>query len=575
MKKVFSYLKFYWMPVIALMALVFTQTMLELQLPDYMAKIINTGIIKQDMNFIYSEGFKMLAIAFVVMGIAIITSFISAKVGAGLSNRLRKDLYKKIEHFSLIEFDKFSTASLITRNTNDVQQVQLLITMMLRMMIAAPLYAIIGFQKANALNSGMSWIFAITIPLLVFMIVTLFAFVMPRFGLVQKLTDRLNLTARENLTGIRVVRAFNAQETQAVKFNQVNEEVRDNNTVLQRTMSFMMPGITLIMSFTTILIVWVGAGKINSGSFNVGDMMAFLQYASQMMFSFVMLSMAFIMYPRAAVSGKRISEVLLTQPQILDPVDPVPVNRGIGEVSFNDVCFRYPNADETVMEHISFTARPGKTTAFIGSTGSGKSTLVNLIPRFYDVCGGSITIDGVDIRAMKQSDLHDKIGYIPQKGVLFSGSIAHNLKYGKEDATQEELAAAAAIAQATDFILEKEGGYDSLIAQGATNVSGGQKQRLSIARAIVKKPEIYIFDDSFSALDFKTDSALRRALHEKLSDATVLIVGQRVSTIMNADQIVVLEHGKIAGIGTHRQLLETCPVYYEIAASQLTKEELA
>ena len=575
MKKVFSYLRFYWIQVSALMALVFAQTMLELELPDYMAKIINTGIFKKDINFIYSEGFKMLAIAFIVMGIAIITSFLSAKVGAGLSNRLRKDLYKKIENFSLIEFDKFSTASLITRNTNDVQQVQLLITMMLRMMIAAPLYAIIGFQKANALNSGMSWIFAITIPLLVFMIATLFTFVMPRFGLVQKLTDRLNLTARENLTGIRVVRAFNAQDTQAAKFNQVNEEVRDNNTILQRIMSFMMPGITLIMSFTTILIVWVGAGKINSGSFNVGDMMAFLQYASQMMFSFVMLSMAFIMYPRAAVSGKRISEVLMTEPEILDPKDPQPVSRGIGEVRFNDVCFRYPNADETVMEHINFTARPGKTTAFIGSTGSGKSTLVNLIPRFYDVCGGSITIDGVDIRTMKQSDLHDKIGYIPQKGVLFSGTIAANLKYGKADATQDELDAAARIAQATDFIQEKEGGYDYAIAQGGTNVSGGQKQRLSIARAIVKKPEIYIFDDSFSALDFKTDSALRRALHEKLSDATVLIVGQRVSTIMNADQIVVLEHGKIAGIGTHRELLATCPVYYEIATSQLTKEELA
>ncbi|MGB7594779.1 MAG: ABC transporter ATP-binding protein [Erysipelotrichaceae bacterium] len=575
MKKVFSYLKFYWMPVSALLALVFTQTMLELQLPDYMARIINTGIVTKNIDFIYSEGFKMLAIAFIVMGIAIITSFISAKVGAGLSNRLRKDLYKKIENFSLVEFDKYSTASLITRNTNDVQQVQLLITMMLRMMVAAPLYAIIGFQKAYALNAGMSWIFAITIPLLVFMIATLFSFVTPRFVIVQKLTDRLNLTARENLTGIRVVRAFNAQDTQAAKFNKVNEEVRDNNTFLQRVMSFMMPGITLIMSFTTILIIWVGAGKINTGGFNVGDMMAFLQYASQMMFSFVMLSMAFIMYPRAAVSGKRISEVLLTEPEILDPTNPAPVSRGIGEVAFEDVCFRYPNADETVMEHITFTARPGKTTAFIGSTGSGKSTLVNLIPRFYDVCGGSIKIDGVDIRDMKQSDLHDKIGYVPQKGVLFSGSIASNLSYGKEGADQAELDAAAAIAQAADFIKEKEGGYDYLIAQGGTNVSGGQKQRLSIARAIVKKPEIYIFDDSFSALDFKTDSALRHALHEKLSDATVLIVGQRVSTIMNADQIVVLENGKIAGIGTHRELLANCPVYYEIAASQLTKEELA
>lgn len=575
MKKVFSYLRFYWMQVIAIVVLVFTQTMLELELPDYMSDIINTGIVKQDIDFIYTKGFQMLAIALTVATISVITSFLSARVGSGLSNKIRKDLYLKIENFSLIEFDKYSTASLITRNTNDVQQVQMMITMMLRMVVAAPLYAIIGFQKANALNSSMSWIFAVVIPLLVFMIASIFTFVTPRFERVQKLTDKLNLTARENLTGIRVIRAFNAQETQADKFNGVNVEVRDNNTILQRIMSFMMPGIMLIMSFTTILIVWVGAEKINTGSLLIGDMMAFLQYATQMLFSFVMMSMVFIMYPRAAVSGKRIAEVLDTKPQIIDPEEPVQAVRGIGEVKFENVCFRYPEADEDVLHDITFTARPGKTTAFIGSTGSGKSTLVNLIPRFYDVCDGSIKIDGIDLRDMKQSDLHDKIGYIPQKGVLFSGTIASNLTYGRPEASQEELEEAASIAQAKDFILEKEGGYDYLIAQGATNVSGGQKQRLSIARALVKKPEIYIFDDSFSALDFKTDSALRKAIHEKLSDATVLIVGQRVSTIISADQIVVLENGSIAGIGTHRDLLKNCPVYYEIAASQLTKEELA
>lgn len=575
MKKVFSYLRFYWLQVTAIIVLVFGQTMLELELPDYMSKIINTGIIGKDNDYILSKGLEMLGIAFVVMGIAVITSFLSARVGAAFSNRLRKDLYRKIENFSLIEFDKFSTASLITRNTNDVQQVQMMITMMLRMVVAAPLYAIIGFNKAYALAPSMSWIFAIVIPLLVFMIVTLFYFVTPRFELVQKLTDRLNLTARENLTGIRVIRAFNAQGIQAKKFNDVNVEVRENNTILQRIMSFMMPGITLIMSFTTILIVWVGAQRINDGSLLVGDMMAFLQYGTQMLFSFVMMSMVFIMYPRAAVSGKRISEVMLTQPQINDPVNPVPATRGQGEVRFEGVTFRYPDADDDVLHDLTFTARPGKTTAFIGSTGSGKSTLVNLIPRFYDVTAGSIKIDGVDIRDMRQDQLHDKIGYIPQKGVLFSGTIASNLRYGKVEATQEELNDAAAIAQATDFIAEKEGGYDFEIAQGATNVSGGQKQRLSIARALVKKPEIYIFDDSFSALDFKTDSALRKQIHEKLSDATVLIVGQRVSTILNADQIVVLENGSIVGIGNHRELLENCPVYYEIAASQLTKEELA
>ncbi len=575
MKKVFSYLRFYWMQVIAIVVLVFTQTMLELELPDYMSDIINTGIVKQDIDFIYTKGFQMLAIALTVATISVITSFLSARVGSGLSNKIRKDLYLKIENFSLIEFDKYSTASLITRNTNDVQQVQMMITMMLRMVVSAPLYAIIGFQKANALNSSMSWIFAVVIPLLVFMIASIFTFVTPRFERVQKLTDKLNLTARENLTGIRVIRAFNAQDTQADKFNGVNVEVRDNNTILQRIMSFMMPGIMLIMSFTTILIVWVGAEKINTGSLLIGDMMAFLQYATQMLFSFVMMSMVFIMYPRAAVSGKRIAEVLNTKPQIIDPEEPVQAVRGSGEVKFENVCFRYPEADEDVLHNINFTARPGKTTAFIGSTGSGKSTLVNLIPRFYDVCDGSIKIDGIDLRDMKQSDLHDKIGYIPQKGVLFSGTIASNLTYGRPEASPEELEEAASIAQAKDFILEKEGGYDYLIAQGATNVSGGQKQRLSIARALVKKPEIYIFDDSFSALDFKTDSALRKAIHEKLSDATVLIVGQRVSTIMSADQIVVLENGSIAGIGTHRDLLKNCPVYYEIAASQLTKEELA
>ncbi|OGS55027.1 MAG: hypothetical protein A2Y20_10770 [Firmicutes bacterium GWF2_51_9] len=390
MKKVFSYLRFYWMQVIAIVVLVFTQTMLELELPDYMSDIINTGIVKQDIDFIYTKGFQMLAIALTVATISVITSFLSARVGSGLSNKIRKDLYLKIENFSLIEFDKYSTASLITRNTNDVQQVQMMITMMLRMVVSAPLYAIIGFQKANALNSSMSCIFAVVIPLLVFMIASIFTFVTPRFERVQKLTDKLNLTARENLTGIRVIRAFNAQDTQADKFNGVNIEVRDNNTILQRIMSFMMPGIMLIMSFTTILIVWVGAEKINTGSLLIGDMMAFLQYATQMLFSFVMMSMVFIMYPRAAVSGKRIAEVLNTKPQIIDPDQPVQAVRGIGEVKFENVCFRYPEADEDVLHDITFTARPGKTTAFIGSTGSGKSTLVNLIPRFYDVCDGSI-----------------------------------------------------------------------------------------------------------------------------------------------------------------------------------------
>jgi ATP-binding cassette, subfamily B, multidrug efflux pump len=448
--------------------------------------------------------------------------------------------------------------------------------MMLRMMISAPLYAIIGFSKAYALNASMSWIFAVVIPLLVFMIVTLFSLVTPRYKLVQQLIDKLNLAARENLTGIRVIRAFNAQTTQEEKFHEISEDVRVNNTILQRIMSFMFPGIMLIMSLSTILIVWVGADRINAGTLNVGDMLAFIQYATSMLFSFVMLSMAFIMYPRAAVSGKRIAEVLAIEPIINDPEYPKTNDCSLcGEITFENVFFRYPDAQEDVLHDISFTARAGTTTAFIGSTGSGKSTIVNLIPRFYDVTAGSIKIDGIDIRDYKQTTLRDKIGYIPQKGVLFSGTIDSNIRYGTVNAKDEDIVEALEIAQAKEIVAEKTEGLEYLIAQGATNVSGGQKQRLSIARALAKKPEIYIFDDSFSALDYKTDSLLRKAIKDKLSDATVLIVGQRVSTIRHADQIIVLENGAIVGSGTHHQLLEQCPVYLEIAASQLSKEELA
>lgn len=576
MKKVFSYLKFYWWQIPLIFGLVFSQTLLELELPDYMSRIINEGILTKDIPLIIEIGTQMLLIALAVTALAIAVSFISARIGASLSNRLRKDLFVKIENFSLIEFEKLTTASLITRNTNDVQQVQMIITMMLRMMISAPLYAIIGFSKAYALNASMSWIFAVVIPLLVFMIVTLFSLVTPRYKLVQTLIDKLNLAARENLTGIRVIRAFNAQTTQEEKFHEISEDVRVNNTILQRIMSFMFPGIMLIMSLSTILIVWVGADRINAGTLNVGDMLAFIQYATSMLFSFVMLSMAFIMYPRAAVSGRRIAEVLAIEPIINDPEYPKTNDCSLcGEITFENVCFRYPDAQEDVLRDISFTAKAGTTTAFIGSTGSGKSTIVNLIPRFYDVTAGSIKIDGIDIRDYKQTTLRDKIGYIPQKGVLFSGTIDSNIRYGTVNAKDENILEALEIAQAKEIVAEKAEGLEYLIAQGATNVSGGQKQRLSIARALAKKPEIYIFDDSFSALDYKTDALLRKAIKDKLADATVLIVGQRVSTIRHADQIIVLENGAIVGSGTHHQLLEECPVYLEIAASQLSKEELA
>jgi ATP-binding cassette subfamily B protein len=576
MKKVFSYLKFYWWQIPLIFGLVFSQTLLELELPDYMSRIINEGILTKDVPLIIEIGTQMLLIALAVTALAIVVSFISARIGASLSNRLRKDLFVKIENFSLIEFEKVTTASLITRNTNDVQQVQMMITMMLRMMISAPLYAVIGFSKAYALNASMSWIFAVVIPLLVFMIVTLFTLVTPRYKVVQTLIDKLNLAARENLTGIRVIRAFNAQTTQEEKFHEISEDVRVNNTILQQIMSFMFPGIMLIMSLSTILIVWVGADRINAGTLNVGDMLAFIQYATSMLFSFVMLSMAFIMYPRAAVSGKRIAEVLAIEPIINDPEYPKTNDCSLcGEITFENVYFRYPDAQEDVLRDVSFTAKAGTTTAFIGSTGSGKSTIVNLIPRFYDVTAGSIKIDGIDIRDYKQTTLRDKIGYIPQKGVLFSGSIDSNIRYGTVNAKDEDIVEALEIAQASEIVAEKAEGLEYLIAQGATNVSGGQKQRLSIARALAKKPEIYIFDDSFSALDYKTDSLLRKALKDKLADATVLIVGQRVSTIRHADQIIVLENGAIVGSGTHHQLLEQCPVYLEIAASQLSKEELA
>lgn len=576
MKKVFSYLKFYWWQIPLIFGLVFSQTLLELELPDYMSRIINEGILTKDVPLIIEIGTQMLLIALAVTALAIVVSFISARIGASLSNRLRKDLFVKIENFSLIEFEKVTTASLITRNTNDVQQVQMMITMMLRMMISAPLYAVIGFSKAYALNASMSWIFAVVIPLLVFMIVTLFTLVTPRYKVVQTLIDKLNLAARENLTGIRVIRAFNAQSTQEEKFHEISEDVRVNNTILQQIMSFMFPGIMLIMSLSTILIVWVGADRINAGTLNVGDMLAFIQYATSMLFSFVMLSMAFIMYPRAAVSGKRIAEVLAIEPIINDPEYPKTNDCSLcGEITFENVYFRYPDAQEDVLRDVSFTAKAGTTTAFIGSTGSGKSTIVNLIPRFYDVTAGSIKIDGIDIRDFKQTTLRDKIGYIPQKGVLFSGSIDSNIRYGTVNAKDEDIVEALEIAQASEIVAEKAEGLEYLIAQGATNVSGGQKQRLSIARALAKKPEIYIFDDSFSALDYKTDALLRKALKDKLADATVLIVGQRVSTIRHADQIIVLENGAIVGSGTHHQLLEECPVYLEIAASQLSKEELA
>ena len=527
-------------------------------------------------NYIVQKGLWMLLIA-LLGGIAtILVAFLSSRIGAGVARNLRQDVFGKVEQFSQREFDRHSTASLITRTTNDVTQVQMMINMGIRMVCYSPILGIGGIVMALRKSSSMSWIIALACVVLIGLVLIVFAIAMPKFKIVQKLVDRLNLVARENLNGLMVIRAFGTQKFEEERFDKSNRDLTENSLFVNRVMTFMMPAMTLVMNFVTLLIVWVGAHRIADSTMQVGDMMAFMQYAMQIITSFLMIAMMFVMVPRAAVSGNRIAEVLYTEPSIKDPENPRSFEKkDTGLVTFRHVSFRYDGAQEDVLHDISFTAKPGQTTAFIGSTGSGKSTLVSLIPRFYDVTQGEIEVNGVDVRQVPQEALRDQIGYIPQKGILLSGTIASNLRYGDQGATQEELEEAASIAQAIDFIDEKPDRFESEIAQGGANVSGGQKQRLSIARALVKKAPIYIFDDSFSALDFKTDAALRRALKEKTADSTMLIVAQRVSTIMNADQIIVLDEGRVVGMGPHRQLLQSCPTYHEIASSQLSKEELA
>ena len=538
-------------------------------------KSIGIDTDKLQSNYIVLAGIKMLGIALISVTAMIIVTFLASRVAASVGKELRGSVFNKVMSFSNAEMDKFSTASLITRSTNDIQQVQMLIVMLLRIVFYAPLMGVGGVLKVVKTNTSMTWIIAVVVIIILFIVGLLFAVVMPKFKTVQKLIDRVNLVTREILTGIPVIRAFSTQRYEEERFDKANRELTKTNIFVNRVMSCMMPTMMFIMNAIAILIVWNGAQSINNGTMQVGDMMAFIQYTMQIIMSFLMISMISIMLPRAAVSLDRIDEVITTELIIKDPKKAEKFHddkKGILE--FKDVSFRYPNADEDVLSHITFTAKPGETTAFIGSTGSGKSTLINLIPRFFDVTEGEILIDGVDIRNVSQHDLREKIGYVPQKGVLFSGTINSNLKYGKEDATEEEVIKAAKIAQATDFISAKEEGFDSEIAQGGTNVSGGQKQRLSIARAIAKDPEIYIFDDSFSALDFKTDSTLRKALKEEINDSTILIVAQRISTILHAEQIIVLDEGNVVGMGTHKELLKNCEVYKQIALSQLSKEEL-
>jgi ATP-binding cassette subfamily B protein len=541
---------------------------------EYTALGMDTEKLQSD--YILDTGIQMLLMSLLSITCTILVSFLSAQTAAGMARDVRKVVFEKVESFSNAEFDTFSTASLITRSTNDVTQVQMVVMMMMRMVIYAPIIGIGGVIRALGKSTSMWWIIALTVAVLLGLIITIFSIALPRFKVIQKLIDRLNLVMRENLSGMMVIRAFNMQAFEEQRFDRANRELTGISLFINRIMVVMMPVMMLIMNGVSLLIIWVGAHQVAASSMQVGDMMAFLQYAMQILFAFLMMSVMFIILPRASISAGRIADVIESKPTITDPPQPAAFPEPFrGLVEFQDVRFRYPNAQEDVIEGISFTAKPGETIAFIGSTGSGKSTLVNLIPRFYDVTGGAILIDGIDIRSVTQHDLRARIGYIPQKGMLFSGSIESNLRYADEDASEAMLKDAADISQASEFIFAREEGLGAEISQGGSNVSGGQKQRLSIARALVKKPPIYIFDDSFSALDFRTDAALRRALKEKTGESTVFIVTQRVSTIKNAGQIIVLDEGKVVGKGTHRELMETCEVYQDIALSQLSREELA
>ena len=526
-------------------------------------------------SYILSTGGKMLALAFLGMIASVLVGFIASRVGASAGRDLRGQVFRKVVGFSNNEFDHFSTASLITRSTNDIQQIQMLIVMLLRMVLYAPIMAIGGIYKVFHTNVSMSWIIGLAVLLIGLVILVLFTVAMPKFKILQKLVDKLNLVTREILTGLSVIRAFSTEKHEEERFDMANRDLTRTNLFVNRAMTFMMPVMMVIMNGISVLIVWTGAHGISDGQMQVGDMMAFIQYTMQIIFSFLMLCMISIMLPRAAVSADRVDEVLKSETMIHDPKEPKALPEKInGVLKFDHVSFRYPGASEDVLHDITFEARPGETTAIIGSTGSGKSTLVNLIPRFYDVTEGEITLDGMDIRDIRQHELRAKLGYVPQKGVLFSGDIASNIMFGNPDGSDEEMIEAARIAQATEFIDAKPSKYESSISQGGSNVSGGQKQRLSIARAIANHPDIFIFDDSFSALDYKTDVTLRRALKENTADSTVVIVAQRISTILHAEQIIVLDDGQVAGIGTHKELLKNCEVYQQIAASQLSEEEL-
>ncbi|MDD2578074.1 MAG: ABC transporter ATP-binding protein [Candidatus Dojkabacteria bacterium] len=575
MLKLFKYLKPYIPLIIVMLVLTYIQVMTNLALPDYMAKIVNEGIVLENEQLILETGVSMLLVTGLGALCTIVISYLSARIGNGFSRKLREDVFNKVSGFSLGEMNKFSIASLITRTTNDIQQVQMVIIMLFRMVMSAPIMGIGAVIKAYNTAPSMTWIMGVAVAILLTVIIIVFAIATPKFKLVQKLVDKLNLVTRQNLTGLRVIRAFNTEKYEEKRFDKANRDLTSINLFLNRVMVMMQPIMMLLLNLTMISVIWVGAHLVNSNDLQIGDMMAFMQYAMQTIASFLMVSMIFILIPRASVSGQRIVEVLDEQLSIRDPKESKKsTKKEKGVLTFDNVTFKYPDADVPILHNISFTAKAGETTAIIGGTGSGKSTVINLIPRLFDVTSGQILIDGVDIRDMKQKELRGKIGYIPQKGVLFSGTIESNIKYGQPNATKKEVKKAAQIAQASEFIDKLEEGYKAPIAQEGTNVSGGQKQRVSIARAIVRNPEIYIFDDSFSALDFKTDAKLRKELKSVTKNSIVIVVAQRIGTILDAEQIIVLDEGKIVGIGKHEQLMKTCEIYKEIALSQLSRKEL-
>ncbi|MCM3280194.1 ABC transporter ATP-binding protein/permease [Exiguobacterium sp. MER 193] len=574
MIKLLKHLVTYKWAVLMVLLFVFAQSLADLFLPTLMADIIDNGVVTGDTGYIWRMGGIMLGVTGLGALAAVVASFYSSKAAMGFGRDLRRRVFNHVERFSLEEFDRVGTASLITRTTNDITQVQQVIIMMLRMVVSAPIMFVGGLIMATSKDAKLSLVIVAAMPVLVLSIFLIFWKAMPLFKKVQKRLDRLNLVLRENLTGIRVIRAFNREKEEQVRLTEANERLTDVSIKVNQIMAFLMPVMMLVMNLTVVGVIWFGGIRIDNGAMQIGDLMAFIQYVMQIMFALVMASVMFIMVPRASVSANRINEVLEMEPSLIDDgTKTADVEKGT--LVFDHVTFYYPGAEEPALSDVSFSANPGEVTAVVGGTGSGKSTLVNLIPRFYDVTSGTIRVNGVDVQAVPQEALRSKIGFVPQKALLFTGTIAENIRYGKADATAEEVAHAASIAQANDFIEKMPDQYEAVIEQGGSNVSGGQKQRLSIARALVRKPDLYVFDDSFSALDFKTDAALRKALKEETKDATVLIVAQRVSTIMDADRIIVLEEGAVAGIGTHEELFATNAVYQEIVKSQLSEEEIA